>query len=40
MEVKYDEFLPSHIRKALDTGKLERTTFSKYALCRLYPYGG
>lgn len=39
MEVKYDEFLPSHIRKALDTGKLERTAFSKYVLCRRYPYG-
>ena len=39
MEVKYDEFLPSHIRKALDTGKLERTVFSKYVLCRRYPYG-
>ena len=39
MEVKYDEFLPSHIRKALDTGKLERTAFSKYALCRRYASG-
>ena len=40
MEVKYDEFLPRHIRDALDTGKLERTTFSKYMLCRRHALGG
>lgn len=39
MEVKYDEFLPSYIKDALNTGKLERTTFSKYALCRIYGPG-
>ena len=39
MEVKYDEFLPSPIRSALNMGKLERTTFSKYTLCRLYALG-
>ncbi len=36
MEVKYDEFLPGCIRQSLNTGKLERITFSKYALCRIY----
>lgn len=35
MEVKYDEFLPGCIRRALDTGKMERTGFSKYTLCRM-----
>lgn len=34
LEVKYDEFLPKYIRKALNTGKMERSTFSKYYLCR------
>lgn len=40
MEVKYDEFLPGFIRKALDTGKLERITFSKYVLCRSHALSG
>lgn len=35
MEVKYDEFLPGCVRQALDTGKMERTRFSKYTLCRM-----
>lgn len=35
LEIKYDEFLPGYLRKALHTGKQERTTFSKYALCRM-----
>lgn len=36
LEVKYDEFLPKYIKEALNTGKLDRTTFSKYYLCRKY----
>lgn len=40
MEVKYDEFLPGFIRQAINTGKLERTTFSKYTLCRVYGTDG
>lgn len=35
LEVKFDEVLPSYIAAALDTGRLERTAFSKYYLCRL-----
>ena len=35
LEIKYDAFLPGYLRKALNTGKLERTTFSKYAMCRM-----
>jgi hypothetical protein len=34
LEVKYDEFLPDHIRKIIDTGSLARTAFSKYTLAR------
>ncbi len=34
LEVKYDEFLPVHIKAALDLGHLRQTTFSKYYLCR------
>lgn len=40
MEVKYDEFLPDSIRNMLNTGKMERITFSKYALCRIYGMNG
>ena len=39
LEVKYDEFLPKYIKKSLNTGKLDRTTFSKYYLCRKYTTG-
>ncbi len=34
MEVKYDEFLPAHIKSRLDIGHLRQTTFSKYYMCR------
>lgn len=34
LEVKYDEFLPMHIKARLDLGHLRQTTFSKYYLCR------
>lgn len=34
LEVKYDEFLPAHIKERLSLGHLRQTTFSKYYLCR------
>lgn len=34
LEVKYDEFLPAHIKAGLDLGHLRQITFSKYYLCR------
>lgn len=36
LEVKYDELLPDYIHNALQIGSLQRTTFSKYYLCRKY----
>lgn len=39
LEVKYDEFLPKYIKNILNTGKMDRTTFSKYYLCRKYTTG-
>lgn len=39
LEVKYDEFMPRYIKTALNTGKLDRTTFSKYYLCRKFSIG-
>lgn len=36
MEVKYDEFLPSFIYDNLQLAELQRTSFSKYYLCRKY----
>lgn len=35
LEVKYDEFLPEHIAQLLETGRLQKTAFSKYYLGRL-----
>lgn len=41
LEVKWDEFLPDYIENSLQTGKLSRSSFSKYYLCRKYnTYGG
>lgn len=34
-EVKFDDILPSHIKKTLYLNKLQQTTFSKYYLSRL-----
>ena len=34
LEVKYDEFLPSHISEMFRRGNLRETAFSKYMLCR------
>ena len=36
LEVKYDEFLPDVIYRALGLDDLRRTAFSKYYLCRKY----
>ena len=34
LEIKYDEFLPDYIRKALNTGVLTRLSYSKYYCSR------
>lgn len=36
LEVKYDEYLPDYIYHALSLANMQRTTFSKYYLCRKY----
>ena len=36
LEVKWDAFLPSVIRDAVQTGNLRANAFSKYAQCRIY----
>ncbi len=36
LEVKYDDLLPEYICRALETGKLSRTAFSKYYYSRRY----
>jgi len=36
LEVKYDELLPNFLYDAMNLGSLQRTTFSKYYLCRKY----
>jgi len=40
MEVKYDSFLPDHIRDTIEHGRMRRETFSKYYLARKFPYDG
>ncbi len=40
MEVKFDEFLPDFINEALQTTKLQWTSFSKYYLCRKFDFLG
>lgn len=41
LEVKWDEFLPDHIKRHLQLDSLFRSNFSKYYLCRRYnTYGG
>lgn len=40
MEVKWDEFLPSHINEYLQLDELQWTSFSKYYLCRKYNTNG
>ena len=36
LEVKFDEFLPDYIYRALNLGTLQQTSYSKYYLCRRY----
>ena len=36
MEVKFDEYLPDYIYRALNLGTLQQTAYSKYYLCRKY----
>ena len=36
LEVKWDAYLPTVIRDAVQTGNLRATAFSKYAQCRIY----
>ena len=36
LEVKFDEFLPDHLYRALQLERLQQTAFSKYYLCRRY----
>lgn len=36
LEVKYDEYLPDFIYRAVQLQELHRTAFSKYYLCRRY----
>ena len=36
LEVKYDQFLPDYIYKSAELESLNRTTYSKYYLCRKY----
>lgn len=38
LEVKYDEYLPDPIYRALQLERLQRTTFSKYYLSRKYGF--
>lgn len=38
LEVKYDELLPNFLYEAMNLGSLQRTTFSKYYLCRKYTF--
>jgi len=40
IELKYDEFLPDFIKELLELNNLQRTTFSKYYLCRKYSMEG
>lgn len=37
LEVKYDAFLPDPVRQVLALETLQRSTFSKYYLCRTFP---
>ena len=40
MEVKFDEYLPDYIYRALNLGTLQQTAFSKYYLCRRFAQKG
>ncbi len=36
LEVKFDEFLPNYIEELIGTETMQRTSFSKYYLCKKY----
>lgn len=36
LEVKYDEYIPDVVYEQLDLGSLQRTSFSKYYLCKRF----
>jgi len=36
LEVKYDQLIPDHIYRSIQTNQLQLTTFSKYYLCRKF----
>ena len=36
LEVKWDEYMPSVIRSAIQVGARKSSAFSKYAACRMY----
>ena len=36
LEVKYDEFLPDPVRQLLALETLQRTSYSKYYICRQF----
>lgn len=40
LEVKFDEYIPDFIYRAVQAEKLQQTTFSKYYMCRKYGMGG
>jgi hypothetical protein len=40
LEIKYDELLPTYIEDVLQLRDLQRTTFSKFYLCRKLSIGG
>ncbi len=40
LEVKYDELIPDFIKEVLQLDNLQRSTFSKYYLCRKLSLGG
>ena len=40
LEVKFDEYIPDFIYHAIQTERLQQTTFSKYYMCRKYGMGG
>jgi len=35
LEIKYDEYLPNHVKKLLQISSYERCAISKYVICRL-----
>lgn len=40
IEVKYDAFIPDFIKQSFEIGELQRTTFSKYYICKKFSLGG